>query len=178
MSAANYAGSERLVTVLEGGFSNNPKDPGGATYRGITLRAFEDYRRRPCTIAELKGLTDVEVSDFYHELYWPSVQGDVLPSGVDLMLFDGAVNVGRGRSVTFLQQALRLADVDGNLGPATLKATLAVKDRGGLIADIAQARRSFYRGLSTYPTFGNGWIKRVTTVALTASAWGRKAMAA
>ena len=178
MSAFNYAGAERLVTILEGGFSNNPKDPGGATYRGITLRAFEDYRGRTCTIAELKALTDAEVSDFYHHLYWPSVLGDALPSGVDLMLFDGAVNVGRSRSVTFLQQALTLDDVDGDLGPATMKATLAVKDRAGLIADIAQARRTFYRGLPTYPTFGNGWIKRVTTVALTASAWSRKALAA
>ena len=178
MSAANYAGAERLVTILEGGFSNNPKDPGGATYRGITLRAFEDYRRRPCTIAELKALTDQEVSDFYHQLYWPSVLGDALPSGVDLMLFDGAVNVGRGRSVTFLQQALKLDDVDGVLGPDTLKAALAVQDRAGLVADIAQARRTFYRGLSSYPTFGNGWIKRVTTVALTASAWSKKSFAA
>ena len=58
-----------------------------------------------------------------------------------------------------------------------MEATLAERDIRGLIAGIAQARNRFYRGLSTYPTFGNGWIKRVTTVALTASAWARKSAA-
>ena len=55
MTAANYGPAERLVTALEGGYSNNPKDPGGATYRGITQRAYQDYRGRPCSIAELKA---------------------------------------------------------------------------------------------------------------------------
>ena len=177
MTAVNYLPAERLVTTLEGGYSDNPKDPGGATYRGITLRAYEDYRGCSCTPAQLRALSDAEVSEFYHELYWPSVEGDALPSGVDLMLFDGAVNTGRRRSVTFLQQALHLAD-DGVLGPVTLKATLAVHDTPSLIGAIVQARNRFYRGLPTFDTFGNGWIKRTTTVALTASAWGRKVIAA
>ncbi len=178
MSAKFYVPSEVLVTQLEGGYVNSPKDPGGATFRGVTLRAYQDFTGHACSIAELKALTPGQVSTFYHDVYWPSVQGDALPAGVDLMLFDAAVNCGRGRAVTFLQQALGLNDVDGELGPVTFRALTAQPSMVDLIGEIRIKRATYYHSLPGFADFGHGWLSRLATIGPTAQAWARKTITA
>ena len=163
---------EAVVVRLEGGYVNNPKDPGGATNMGVTLRALEAHRGRPCTPADVKALTPAEVRDIYGETYWPAVKGDQLPPGVDLIVFDAAVNCGRGRAAIFLQRALGV-EADGQLGPATLGALARERDLPALVERIRLARLAFYQQLGTFGTFGKGWLNRLSTVSQTATAWAR-----
>ena len=101
---------ESLARVLahEGGYSNHPKDPGGATMKGVTQRVYDGYRKgKGLAVRSVKGITTDELNEIYDRQYWDAVKGDLLPAGVDYVLFDGAVNSWPGRSIMWLQQALR-----------------------------------------------------------------------
>lgn len=163
-----------LVLRLEGGaaYTNNPKDRGGPTKYGVTLIALSEWRGRPCTAADVQALTEAEAQLIYDK-YWDAVSGDNLPAGVDLMIFDAAVNTGRLRAAKLLQGVLGVVQ-DGVIGPKTLWALAAVGDRVGLVERIRLARVAYYQGLADYPTFGRGWLNRVATVANTAKAWAAK----
>ena len=80
-----------------------------------------------------------------------------MPAGVDLMLFDMAVNTGVRRAAIMLQDAVG-AVPDGIIGPKTLA---AVRSATGLLDTLATAREAFYRSLPTFQYFGNGWLNRV-----------------
>lgn len=164
---------EPVTTSYEGGYANNPLDKGGPTFRGITLRALSDYCGRPATISELIHLTESDVAVIYRQVYWAHVNGDELPAGLDMMLFDAAVNSGRRRSVAFMQGALGFdsRDIDGDLGPVTMQAILGANDRTSLIKRASANREHFLRGLGNFPTFGRGWIKRLDGVTAMALGW-------
>jgi lysozyme family protein len=98
----------------------------------------------------------------YRNSYWNSVRGDDLPFGVDYVVFDFAVNSGVSRASKFLQRAAKVK-ADGVIGPVTLDAVHSL-DSAKLIAVICNARRTWLRGLSTWPTFGKGWERRVAGV--------------
>ena len=165
-----------LVIALEGGakYTNNPKDRGGPTKFGVTLRALADRRGGPVTAEDVQALTLAEASAIYRAVYWASVRGDQLPAGVDLIVFDAAVNCGRGRAVTFLQAALRVP-ADGVFGPQTLRAVQAADDLSALVERIRLERLRHYRQCEAFPTFGKGWLNRLSSVAQTAKAWAVKA---
>lgn len=149
----------------EGGYVDHPRDPGGATNRGVTQAVYDEWRggavKRP-----VRYLTDFERDAIYRKLYWNKVRGDDLPSGVDYAVFDSAVNSGVGQSARWLQRAAGVAD-DGIIGPITLAAVNA-DDPDTLIMDIITRRMAFLRQLSTWSTFGRGWTERVASVRLRA----------
>ncbi|MCG7357127.1 hypothetical protein MHL39_10800 [Roseomonas mucosa] len=153
------------VLVSEGGFVNNPADPGGATNRGITLAALSEWRGRACSVAEVKALAEQEAREIYRARYWNPIQGDALPAGLGLALFDFAVNSGISRAVKTLQACMGFStrDCDGVLGPATLRAILA-RPPAKLISALCDARLAFMRSLRTWATFGRGWSNRVAKV--------------
>jgi len=146
------------VLKWEGGFSDHPEDPGAATKYGITLDTLKRWRgQRPTTAADVRSLTKVGASEIYETWYWRFCSCHRLPSGVDLIVFDCAVNQGPRRAISFLQQAAK-AKVDGAIGPKTL-AAVANSDPKGLILDIAAARACHYATLNS--TFHRGWFKRL-----------------
>ena len=109
----------------EGGFSDNPADPGGATFKGITLASLRDYWGDPdATVEDLRGLDPETISWFYQQRFWSPMQCGVLPAGIDLMIFDHGVNVGKARPVPMMQRLLAVDD-DGIVGPITLAAISA-----------------------------------------------------
>lgn len=148
----------------EGGYVDHPRDPGGCTNRGITRRALEGWRREPITCAEVRALSDDEARAIYRAHYWNAVRGDALPAGLDLPVFDAAVNSGRRRGVLWLQQALGGIAVDGVIGPQTLRAARQVNDRAAVIGQVCDLRLAFLRKLDTWPDFGRGWQRRVRAV--------------
>ena len=95
---SNFARALANVLVHEGGFVNHPKDPGGATNKGITIATFRKWVKRDGTIDDLKNISAADVAKVYRKHYWDKVRGDDLPSGVDYAVFDYAVNSGPGRA--------------------------------------------------------------------------------
>ena len=141
----------------EGGFVDNPQDPGGATNLGITLAVLQDWRDENCTAEDVRALTRVMVQPIYGARYWNPVQGDRLPSGIDLMVFDHGVNCGPPRAAAMLQSLLHVP-ADGHIGPMTL-AALAKVSPGPLIPALHAAQRAFYLGLHN-AEFERGWLNR------------------
>jgi lysozyme family protein len=78
------------------------------------------------------------------------------------MVFDLAVNSGVSRAVKFLQLTVG-ATPDGKVGPATLKAVSSMPARE-IIEKMSDRRRAFFRSLSTFPSFGRGWLRRLDDV--------------
>lgn len=173
----NFDKCLEFVLDIEGGFSDNPKDPGGPTFNGITQRTFNaavaQNKWPPRALSSATGLSDTWKSQrdqIYRDQYWDSIKGDDLPAGVDLVLFDGSVNSGASQSVKFLQKALGVT-TDGQIGQMTLAALSAIL-YPRLIEKICEARRDFLRANKNFSTFGKGWMARVDHLQSTAIAMG------
>jgi lysozyme family protein len=145
----------------EGGWSNNPRDPGGCTIAGVTLPSYQDWKQNHAlTCNDLQLISHADISDFYQTMYWQTTSAQTLPPGVDLMVFDAAVNMGVSGSVKLLQTQVNVV-ADGDIGPITLAAVSAIAPVI-LVADLAQAQTVFYQTLSDFAVFGTGWLNRIT----------------
>ncbi|WP_287344630.1 glycosyl hydrolase 108 family protein [Mesorhizobium sp.] len=158
----NFARSLALVLKYEGGWSDHPADPGGATMKGVTLANFRRYVKADATKADLRKITDAQVATVYRRFYWDAVAGAELPDGVDFAVFDFAVNSGPSRAAKYLQAIVGTVQ-DGRIGPATVKAAKA-KSATVIIAGLCDARLDFLKRLNTWGTFGKGWSARVSSV--------------
>lgn len=162
MASSSYDRAVAHVLASEGGYVDHPSDPGGATNRGITLATLSRWRGRHVTRDEVKGLSEAEARQIYRRFYWDRVRGDELPAGLDLAVFDFAVNSGDARAARMLQGLLGLPE-DGLIGPKTVAAALAA-DSAATIRNLTRARLDFLSRLDTWPVFGKGWRKRVLSV--------------
>jgi lysozyme family protein len=160
---ANFDDALKLVLAHEGGYVNHPKDPGGATNRGVTQATFTAWlRRNGLQSRDVRSITHDEIRAIYRTQYWDMVVGDELPDGVDYAVFDFAVNSGPSRAVKFTQAIVK-EEQDGALGSLTLAAILNA-DPVGLCADLCDNRLAWLKRLSTFSTFGRGWTRRVQAV--------------
>ena len=150
-----------MLLKHEGGFVNHPKDPGGMTNLGITKQVYEEFHGVDIDEEGMRNLKKADVEPIYRSNYWNRCRCQDLPSGVDWAVFDFAVNAGTGRAAKALQKAVE-TEPDGSIGPLTL---MQVKNHEvvNIINRIAIYREQFYRSLSTFDTFGKGWIKRNDT---------------
>jgi lysozyme family protein len=158
----NFARALKLVLKEEGGFSDHPKDPGGATMKGVTLATFRRHVNSKATVDDLKHISDADLARVYKRQYWDAVKADDLPDGLDYATFDYAVNSGPGRAAKALQKVLNVAQ-DGKIGPATIGAAQSTFKAGAIMA-LCSGRMEFLRGLKTWGTFGKGWSSRVSRV--------------
>lgn len=165
----NFKRALPLVLRHEGGYVDHPRDPGGATNKGVTIGTFRAYVKPDGTKADLKAITDEQVATVYYRHYWAAVQAHQLPSGVDYAVFDFAVNSGPKRAAQYLQAVVG-ADQDGRVGPKTIEAAHAM-DAAKIINDLCDRRMAFLRRLKTWPTFGKGWTRRVDDVRAHALKW-------
>ena len=165
---SNWQKSFELMLKSEGGYVNNPVDPGGMTNLGVTKATWENWVGRESDEAEMRGLTPEKVEPLYKKKFFDAVRGDELPVGLDYLMFDFAVNAGAGRAIKTLQTAVGVTP-DGGFGPMTMAAVQAV-DPNELIERFSQAKEDFYRSLNTFATFGKGWLNRVADVKVKASA--------
>ena len=146
----------------EGGYVDDPADPGGVTNMGITLATFrqwsDDAELGP---AQVQDMTERTARAIYRSLYWNPLRADALPAGVDLSVFDMGVNAGIWGSARLLQRAIGFTgdEVDGCIGPETL-GTAATCDPRALVNDLADRQAAYYRSLAEFPTFGAGWLNR------------------
>ena len=165
----NWEKSLEVILHHEGGYVNHPKDPGGETNMGVTKRVYEDFGGTK----DMKELTKEDVEPIYKKNYWDRVKGDDLPEGLDLMIFDFAVNAGTGRAAKFIQKLVNTT-VDGGIGPNTLGKIKEYVITYGIeetISSYALMRQNYYESLSTFDTFGRGWTRRVSEVTEKAKEW-------
>jgi lysozyme family protein len=146
----------------EGGYSDHPADPGGTTNMGITRLTLAHHRGKPVSKQDVRDMTREEAVEIYRLYYWDTVRGDELPSGVDLVAFDGAVNSGVMRSAKWLQRTVGVKP-DGRIGPITLNA-IGRADPAEVIKVALAKRMAFLRKLDTWATFGGGWKNRILRV--------------
>lgn len=139
------------VLANEGGYVNNPKDPGGETNWGIAKRSYPNV--------DIKNLTRDQAIAIYRRDFWDQVGGDKLPDAFAFQALDAAVNHGIGNAVRWMQRAAGVAD-DGHLGPLSMAAILK-KDPADLVVLFLAERLEFYTKLSTFSTFGKGWVRRI-----------------
>lgn len=158
----NFSRSLSLVLKHEGGWSDHPADPGGATMKGVTLANFRRYVEPKATKDDLRRITDAQVATVYRRFYWDAVHGAELPDGVDYAVFDFAVNSGPARAAKYLQSVVGVVQ-DGRIGPATMKAVRA-KMHATIIHELCDKRMAFLQRLKNWPTFKNGWTARVNDV--------------
>lgn len=145
-----------LAAVLkhEGGYVDNPADPGGRTIYGITERDHPDLWKAGTPTIE-------QAAARYLRDYWGPAQCEGLPYGVALCLFDCAVNQGPGTAAKLLQQAAGVT-ADGKIGAMT-RAAIA-KNPQAVILKMQELRIRKYAKLQTWPTFGEGWTIRALRV--------------
>lgn len=147
--------SIKRVLGHEGGYVNNPKDPGGETNWGITI-AVARANGYPGSMRAMPRETAVAI---YRKLYWDTIRGDQLPPAVAFQVFDAGVNHGVARASQWLQECVGTAK-DGKIGPATLAAVAKFKESSLTFAFLA-LRTQFYTDLGTWNTFGKGWTRRI-----------------
>jgi len=156
---SNYNDSLTRVLKDEGGYSNDPHDPGGPTNYGITLNDYRLYINSNGQAEDVKNMSLDQAKTIYKSKYWDAQNCDQLPSGLDYVVFDYGVNSGIGRSTKVLQRKVGVA-ADGKIGPATI-AAVNKQDKKQLINAICDERMAFLKGLSTWQYYGKGWTNRV-----------------
>ncbi|WP_082557940.1 glycosyl hydrolase 108 family protein [Methylobacterium sp. Leaf361] len=134
----------------EGGYTNNAKDPGnwtgGKVGKGVLKGTKYGIAAASFPTLDIANLTKDQAAEIYRAKYWTTAGCDQLPDGVDLPIFDSSVNSGPSRGKKFAA------------------ATAAIADAVTRIKAISGQRRSFYQGLSTFKTFGKGWLARVAKI--------------
>lgn len=155
----NFESSLEIVLKSEGGFINHPSDPGGATNLGVTKKVWESWVGKPVPISDIRNLTPKQVSPLYKKQYWDAVRADDLPSGLDYLVFDFAINAGAFRAIKTLQKALSIVD-DGVFGNKTLE-SIKKANITDVILRFSDLKEQFYKSLPTFSVFGKGWMRRV-----------------
>ncbi|WP_368508099.1 glycoside hydrolase family 108 protein [Bradyrhizobium lupini] len=150
MTATNREAAISKTLTYEGGYTNDPRDPGGATNWGITIKDARMYWKPNATPADVKAMPKSVAIDIYRQKYWAVMRCDERDTGPDFVDFDYGVNSGVGR-VTKLR---------AKLDPQKLSPVAYVKA-------ACAARSSFLHGLKTWSVFGKGWGRRVADVEAT-----------
>ena len=148
---------EAFVALIgnEGGYSNDPADPGGETMYGVTARVA----RRHGYASAMKDLPIGLAKQIAKAEYWDLAHCDELPIQVRFDMFDTAYNSGVHEAIVLLQRALG-GEADGYFGPMT-KAAVAAADGTVLRRYFNAARLDFYTDLPGWSHDGREWTKRV-----------------
>lgn len=156
-----------FILRWEGGFVDHPADPGGRTNKGVTQRTYDGWRtRQGVDRRDVKLIDDAEVHAIYETDYWVPPRCNLLDAPLDVVHLDTAVNMGPGRAVRFLQQAVGCG-VDGNFGPGTQQAVQSC-DGGTALAKYCEIREAFYRQIVArkpeQAVFLKGWMNRLNSL--------------
>lgn len=145
----------QITVGVEGGYVNDPADPGGETKFGISHRSYPDIG--------IKSLTMDQAKAIYLRDYWTPAGCSSMPERIGHLVFDCAVHHGVKTAIKLLQRALKVAD-DGEFGPVT-RGQLLARDTNET-ADLLMAQRMLYlMTCSAWPTYKLGWAKRCFSVA-------------
>lgn len=178
----------KVLRTIEGGFVNDPRDNGGATNHGVSIRAvrkldalgkLSGFLREQLDVnddgvideRDVPGWTWPMACEFYRRFYWAPLRLDEMPFPVALVIFDSAVNEGPETAVKHFQASQSIA-ADGVVGVATLAAAKRAAGSGesleAFLVEFAGRRLDRYRVLDDAPTYFRGWANRTVLVTLDA----------
>jgi lysozyme family protein len=141
---------DRLM-AHEGGYANDPSDPGGETKYGISKRSYPQE--------DIPNMTPERAKAIFRRDFWERVHADALPTSVAFQLSDFAYHSGPETAVRYLQRALGVAD-DGHWGPVS-QAAAARTSEGDMIMRLNAERLDFMTRRSNWPSAGKGWARRI-----------------
>lgn len=152
---------DRVIAFIlreEGGFVDDPRDPGGATKYGIAQRYHRDL--------DIRTLTEAAARDIYLREYWTPAHCEDLPYPLALLMMNATVNPGLAYSARFLQGAIG-ATVDGRIGPQTMAAIARLDgaDRGKIgetCARFAAEHAISIASNQNVAVYGRGWLRRLS----------------
>jgi lysozyme family protein len=160
----------KITLEFEGGFVDDPADPGGATNKGITQKVYDKYRlERNLPVQSVKNISDSEVSAIYLNQYWVPGSCALLHPPLGIFHFDSCVNMYLIQAGKLLQRALGMQEinVDGVIGEHTL-AIAEIIPSAITICKYADLRIDFYKKLIArnpiLEKFRKGWVRRVETL--------------
>lgn len=162
-----FHASLAVVKKWEGGLSDYKQDPGGITKWGISLRFLRGIGMDingdgVVDGVDIRNLAEVQVAELYRWHFWEEVEGEQLPDGLDLCVFDCAVNQGVGRARRLLQKSVGVK-ADGIIGPKTMRAIQnAIPEV--VINEFMARRARHYSRLRNVVVFGLGWFRRLFDV--------------
>ena len=141
----------------EGGYVNNPKDPGGETNWGVTITTA----RANGYIGAMRSMTRNQAKEIYRKAFWERAKCAQYHSAIGFQVFDACINHGIGNGIRMLQRAVGVVD-DGVVGQVTLGA-INLKSIDDTLVLFNAERLEFYTKLKTFDTFGRGWSRRVVS---------------
>ena len=154
---ADFLQAVQITLQHEGGFVDNPADPGGATNMGVEQR---DLPHIP-----IQTLTVAQAETYYQETYWKPLYSQITNQPLASKLFDLGVLFGVGTAVKNLQAALDL-EMDGIFGPATLAATnrvVPVVLLSRFVSEMRAHANAVVGGNPKLAVFLNGWLRRISS---------------
>jgi lysozyme family protein len=167
METPAFRNALAFILRWEGGFVDDPDDPGGRTNKGITQKTYNRWRQRQgLGQADVLHIDPKEVDQIYVEGYWVPPHCPELAQHLDLIQFDTAVNMGVRRAVMILQEGLG-CKADGQFGPITAKAAHHC-DPDAVMKVYCDIREGFYRRLverkPRLKKFLRGWLNRLNAL--------------
>lgn len=157
---------ERLIGFVlehEGGYVNDPDDPGGETKYGVSKKSYPHV--------DIASLTIEQAKDIYYEDWWlPLKCPQIHDDKVAQKYLDTCVNTGKGTGTKILQRALQMIGyritVDGAIGPKTLAAVNAADPQALLVAMRQQQKAHYEQLIQKNPKlekFRRGWMARANS---------------
>lgn len=166
-ASGNFEKCMQVIEKWEGGFTNDPDDPGGPTNMGVTQGDLARWRDWAVSVDDVRNLTRDEARQIFRAQYWDPINGERLPLAVAQLCLDAAILTGVGRGSRDLQEALNLQNaalaVDGVIGSNTIKASIGA-DIKRLVTDFGAIAEAYLRGRPGFPKYGKGWLNRLTEV--------------
>ena len=170
---ATFETSYHITEMMEGGYSNNAKDKGGETYKGISRQFYPNWKGWQFIYKKVKPISrntvfpelEQSVKDFYKKNFWEKLRAYKMGQNLANQLFDFAVHSGVSTASKYLQIVCnsqnRHPDVVVIIGNKTLLAVYNLPD-SSLAEKLLQSREIFIQKLAVqYPEFKKGWINRI-----------------
>ena len=154
----------RFIIDLEGGLVDDPRDPGGITKYGISLR-FLKQLNGSASREEILDLDMAGAVALYEEHFWDKCQCDRMPPPLGLLVLGGAINQGPQRVLRRLQRTVATND-DGIIGEHSLSAIHScwIANPQELLRDFTARRAKMYAETKNVDIYGRGWYRRLLLV--------------
>lgn len=144
----------------EGVYSTDRGDPGNYTPDGVFKGTKYGISARSYPSLDIENLTLEKAKQIYRLEYWDKPKIGLLPARIAIQVFDGAVNSGTPKSISWLQKALQVP-TDGVIGPLTLLQS-AKAPESEVIKRYLGYRLGFMTDLAIWQSQGRGLARRIS----------------